>query len=298
MASPGVPSYAEIAHSQTNGVSNDDMTYSKNDNEDGDVFKLVGRAIHEHPKGKPYATAISEQPVTFQRQPYIPQPNDPLLDSGTARATLAPSVQSPHGTTEGDWARKHQHYTVVQQHAEYWDPDHDGIIWPSDTYRGIRDWGWSIPLSLLATFIINFNLSYPTVPGFLPDPWFRIWIDRLWKDKHGSDSMSYDNEGRFRPQNFEDFFAKYDRGQKGGLDIWDLGRALKGQRMVFDFFGWSAAFFEWLATYLLLWPEDGVMRKEDVRRVFDGSIFQKKADEYAEQQKAKKGRAYASRAIP
>jgi hypothetical protein len=25
--------------------------------------------------------------------------------------------------------------------------------------------------------------------------------------------------------------------------------------------------------YLMLWPEDGIMRKEDIRRVFDGSIF-------------------------
>lgn len=35
---------------------------------------------------------------------------------------------------------------------------------------------------------------------------------------------------------------------------------------------------------MLLWPEDGIIRKEDVRRIFDGSIFQQKADEYAEKQ--------------
>lgn len=55
--------------------------------------------------------------------------------------------------------------------------------------------------------------------------------------------------------------------------------------MAMDFFGWSAAFFEWLATYLLLWPEDGILRKDDVRRIYDGSIFQFKADEYAEKKK-------------
>lgn len=42
-----------------------------------------------------------------------------------------------------------------------------------------------------------------------------------------------------------------------------------------------------LAVYLLLWPEDGICRKDDVRRVFDGSIFQYKADEYAEKQRKK-----------
>ena len=110
-------------------------------------------------------------------------------------------------------------------------------------------------------FIINFNLSYPTVPGWLPDPFFRIYLDRMYKvwwtitstigwylngaqDKHGSDSMTYDNEGRFKPQNFEDIFAKYDKGHKGGLTWSDLFDMWKGQRMVFDFFGMSAAVLE------------------------------------------------------
>lgn len=56
--------------------------------------------------------------------------------------------------------------------------------------------------------------------------------------------MSYDNEGRFKPQNFEDIFAKYDQGNKGGLDLSDLWRFWNGQRMAFDFFGWSATFLE------------------------------------------------------
>ncbi|KAF2089152.1 Caleosin-domain-containing protein [Saccharata proteae CBS 121410] len=251
-------------------------------------YALVGRAINQHPAEKPYSTSIEEVPVTFERKPYVPSIDDPLMDAGTARATIAASRESPNGTQEGDWARTNQHRTVVQQHVAYWDRDNDGIIWPLDTYRGVRAWGWSIPLAFLAMFIINFNLSYPTVPGWLPDPFFRIWVSRLHKDKHGSDSMSFDNEGRFKPQNFEDLFAKYDRGNKGGLDAWDLLRAWKGQRMVFDFFGWSAAFLEWFATYLLLWPEDGILRKEDVRRVFDGSIFQHKADEYAAKQRKMK----------
>lgn len=232
---------------------------------------------------KPYAVAIPTVPVTFERVPYVPRPSDPLVDPGSARANVAASVESPNGT-EG-WAEKHQSKTVVQQHVLYWDPDRDGIIWPSDTYNGVRAWGWNIPLSFLTAFIIHANLSYPTVPGFMPDPFFRIWIDKMHKNKHGSDSMSYDNEGRWRAQNFEDFFSKYDRGNKGGLDVSDLLRALKGQRLAFDFYGWAAASFEWLATYLLLWPDDGIVRKEDARRVFDGSIFKDKAIEYQQRRK-------------
>lgn len=54
-----------------------------------------------------------------------------------------------------------------------------------------------------------------------------------------------------------------------------------------DPFGWMASFFEWIALYLLIWPDDGIMRKESVRQSFDGSLFQRKADEYAERKEKK-----------
>lgn len=211
----------------------------------------------------PYATAIRQQPITEEHKPYKPRSTDRLVDPGTARATLAVSNESPNGTTEDNYAAKNQHLTVitramstlrpvmlicpsqvVQQHVTYWDRDRDGIIWPQDTYIGCRDYGWGILLSLIAAAIINFGLSYPTVPGILPDPFFRIYVDRLYKAKHGSDSMTYDNQGRFRPQQFEDIFAKYDRGNKGGLDAGDLVIFWREQRMVFDFFGWIACALE------------------------------------------------------
>ncbi|MCJ1252323.1 hypothetical protein MMC24_000128 [Lignoscripta atroalba] len=242
-----------------------------------DELRSNGLYIHRELS---YATAIKEQPVTEQRKPYTPAYGDNLIDAGTARANIAASRESPNGTMEDDYAKTHQHQTVVVQHVEYWDTDRDGIIWPQDTYVGCRKWGWSIPLSALVTFIINFNLSYPTVPGWLPDPFFRIYTQRLYKDKHGSDSMTYDNEGRFKPQQFEDIFAKYDKEGKGGLTWSDAMDLCKGQRLLFDLFGMTASLMEWTATYLFLWPEDGVMRKEDIRGVYDGSIFYKKAEQH------------------
>ncbi|KAL8903824.1 MAG: hypothetical protein Q9207_003684 [Kuettlingeria erythrocarpa] len=228
---------------------------------------------------QPYTISIKQQPITVEHEPYVPQPGDELIDAGTARATLAVSKENPNGTVENDYAAKNQHLTVVQQHVTYWDRDNDGVIWPYDTYIGCRDYGWGVILSLIAAAFINIGLSYPTVPGIIPDPFFRIYVDRLYKAKHGSDSMTYDNQGRFRPQQFEDIFAKYDRGNKGGLDAGDVYIFWKEQRMVFDFFGWTACALEWTATYLLIWPEDGIMKKEDVRGIYDGSIFYKRAQE-------------------
>jgi len=77
--------------------------------------------------------------------------------------------------------------------------------------------------------------------------------------------------------------------------------------MVFDFFGWSATFLECeyliasiasnvrltrvgLATYLLLWPDDGIMRKDDIRGIYDGSIFYKKEAEHQRKKELKKQR--------
>lgn len=81
----------------------------------------------------------------------------------------------------------------------------------------------------------------------------------------------------------------YDAGDKGGLDLYDLSRMWKGQRVAVDPFGWTAGVLEWLALYLLIWPRDGVMRKEDVRASFDGSLFQRKADEFTERSGRKMG---------
>lgn len=92
--------------------------------------------------------------------------------------------------------------------------------------------------------MIHVSLSYATAPTFVPDPFFRIYTARIHKAKHGSDSMSYDNEGRFRAQQFEDFFAKYDRQGKGGLSVRELWGAWWGQALLGDVFGCSAAFLE------------------------------------------------------
>lgn len=77
----------------------------------------------------------------------------------------------------------------------------------------------------------------------MPDPLFRIHVARIHKDKHGSDSGTYDTEGRFVPQKFEDMFAKYADGGDT-IDLWQVGKLLSGQRLVADPIGWGGAFFE------------------------------------------------------
>lgn len=276
----------------------------------------------DHPRGK-IITGIETVPVTLQRTPFVPSDHDHdyskgLKNAGVPRATIAATSENPHGTTKDHYASAHHHETVLQQHCAFFDRDKDGVLWPSDTYIGFRRIGYNILISLFAAFIIHVNFSYPTSHSILPDPFFRIWLDNIHKAKHGSDTDTYDSEGRFTPQHFEDFFEKYSTippdalGKKGelgsaggdggpdqaptgdptkkGLTYRDVLRGWNAQRRVLDPIGWSAEFLEWSATYLLLWPEDGIMRKEDVRRVYDGSIFWDLAEKLEREKMRKLGR--------
>jgi hypothetical protein len=96
-------------------------------------------------------------------------------------------------------------------------------------------------------FVIHLNFSYATCSGWLPDPFFRLYLKNVHKAKHGSDTETYDHEGRFVPQRFEDIFAKYADG-RDYLTIWDLSEVLKGQRCASDPIGWAGAMFECRVT--------------------------------------------------
>ncbi|KAH8627328.1 hypothetical protein IG631_17096 [Alternaria alternata] len=115
--------------------------------------------------------SIPDVPITEQRKPFVNSESSKLQHTGTARANVAPSVESPDGTP--GWKEKHSHQTVLQQHCDFFDRDHDGILWPQDTFVGFYRLGYGIILSIVAVFVIHSNFSYPTCSGWLPDPFFR-----------------------------------------------------------------------------------------------------------------------------
>lgn len=49
------------------------------------------------------------------------------------RANLAPSADTPDGTTKGGWNEKHSDKSVLEQHVLFFDRDNDKVIWPLDT---------------------------------------------------------------------------------------------------------------------------------------------------------------------
>ncbi|KAJ7041611.1 Caleosin [Mycena alexandri] len=165
------------------------------------------------------------------------------------------------------------HGKGLQSHVAFFDPDNDGLIYPLDTYNGFREIGFGRIISLLAMVFIHIAFSWFTSGTFLPDPLFRIRVAGIHRAVHGSDSGSYTQTGEFDERRFDYVFDLYSAPPHTHLSFKEGVRMVRGNRNVYDFFGWAAAIFEWGATYLLLWPQNGRVAKQDVHDILDVCAF-------------------------
>ncbi|TVU47892.1 hypothetical protein EJB05_07508 [Eragrostis curvula] len=216
------------------------------------------------------ATEAPQVAVTRERK-LNPNLQEELPKPYLARALVAVDPSHPKGT-EG---RDPRGMSVLQQHAAFFDRNGDGVIHPWETFKGLRAIGCSFPVSLFFAFFINLALSYPTQPGWLPSPLLSIHIKNIHKGKHGSDSETYDTEGRFVPSKFDAVFSKYGQTHPNALTQDELNLMLKANRNMYDFVGWVAASAEWKLLYNVAKDKDGLLQRETVRGVFDGSLFER-----------------------
>ncbi|KAL3676645.1 hypothetical protein R1sor_026593 [Riccia sorocarpa] len=214
-----------------------------------------------------------------------------------ARALEAVDSEHPEGTPGYD----NKGYSVLQQHVQFFDRNHDGIIYPWEIYAGLRAVGFNVVLSFISAISINLALSYVTLPvptffarafktslfpimnntaalsadsiALLPNPIFPIYISKIHKGKHGSDTGVYDTEGRFVPNKFEELWTKFSNTHLQKLTFKELMGMIDALRVAWDPFGWFANKSEWILTYLLAKDEEGLIHKESVRGVYDGSFF-------------------------
>lgn len=218
-----------------------------------------------------------EHPVADGLDRYIPSP-------GVPRANRAPSKEMPEGSPNTAKDK-----TVLQSHVDFWDRDRDGIIFPGDTYVGFRRIGFNPLISALAVPFIHGSFSYATSSSWIPDLRFPLHIKNMHRAKHGSDTETFDNEGRFVPQKFEEIFTKYDKENKGGLSWDDIEEMCQSNRNIGDPVGWTAERLEWWATHILLKDEQGLLTKERIRAQYDGTLWGILAEE---QERKRQGRKW------
>nr|GMD70515.1 probable peroxygenase 5 isoform X1 [Ipomoea batatas] len=176
--------------------------------------------------------------------------------------------------------------TPMEKHVMFFDTNNDGVIYPWETYRGFRRIGSGFLLSIGITIFIHVILSSRTRPGKWPSPLFPIVVKNIKHGKHGSDTGAYDSEGKFVPSKFEEIFKKHARINPNALTSAEVDELLRDNREPKDYLGWIGAISEWKVLYLLAKDDKGMLPKDRVRGVYDGSLFEQMAKDHASKQKA------------
>lgn len=133
--------------------------------------------------------------------------------------------------------------SALQRHCDFWDADHDGLIYPWDIYIGFRKLGFNIALCLWAAVSMAICSSYATQPGWRPHPLFAINVDNIHRSRHGSTTATYDMDAEIDMRRFEAIFDKYGEG-RDYLTLKTLYSVWAGQCCAYDWFGWFAGGLE------------------------------------------------------
>jgi peroxygenase len=105
-----------------------------------------GSSTHHHHQSR----TITTVPVTTLRTPFQHTEKTILEHAGEPRASLAPSNESPNGTTADGWDKRHRGQTVLQQHCEFFDRDRDGeFAFPWEEWREGKENGGGVEVGMV-----------------------------------------------------------------------------------------------------------------------------------------------------
>ncbi|CAN1244566.1 Probable peroxygenase 4, partial [Linum perenne] len=86
-------------------------------------------------------------------------------------------------------------------------------------------------------------------------------------------------EIKFVPEKFEEIFAKHAKTNRHALTSEELGEMLKSNREPKNYSGWLASYSEWKILFHLGKDKNGLLQKDTVRSVYDGSLFERMENE-------------------
>jgi peroxygenase len=101
-----------------------------------------------------------------------------------------------------------------------------------------RALGFGFGVSTVSAAFINTALGSKCRPENATSSNMDIYIENIQKGKHGSDTGSYDTEGRFVPEKFEEIFAKHAKTVPDALTSDEVDQLVQANRQPGDYAGW------------------------------------------------------------
>ncbi|XP_021598665.1 probable peroxygenase 4 isoform X1 [Manihot esculenta] len=175
---------------------------------------------------------------------------------------------------------------LMQKHAFFFDRNQDGSVHPWETYQGLRALGAGVLLSTACGIFINGAFSQLTRPGKFPSLLFPIELRNIVLAKIKSGTDTYDEKGRFIEEKFENIFRDYARTHSDALTRSELSEMRRAHKKPKDYFGWISTWTQWSLTYHLFKDEHGLLKKDTLRGLYDGSTFEKREKELKEKRNA------------
>ncbi|KAI4967952.1 hypothetical protein ZWY2020_008668 [Hordeum vulgare] len=117
--------------------------------------------------------------------------------------------------------------TDLEKHVAFFDTDNDSIVTFSETEQGH---GQRHPHQQV--------IGPKTRPENATTSRFDIYIANIHKGMHGSDSGSYDAQGRFVPAKFNGIFTRFAKVEPNALNEAELEAMRTANRKEGDFKGW------------------------------------------------------------
>ncbi|EER89543.1 hypothetical protein BDA96_10G128200 [Sorghum bicolor] len=165
--------------------------------------------------------------------------------------------------------------TALQKHVEFFDRNKDGIITPSELFRGYVALGCDAVFARKKAASMSAGVGPKTSPVGAPLPHLSIYVQYIHKAMHGSDTGAYDAEGRFVPAKFEEIFTKHAKVRPDALTYEEIEEMILANRDPLDPQSWSAPEKEWGLIYKLASDKQGFLHKDSTRGIYDGSVFYK-----------------------
>jgi peroxygenase len=162
--------------------------------------------------------------------------------------------------------------TALQRHVQYFDDNGDGLIVPAETIKGARALGVGAIQARLLAVGLHGALG-PKSSGKMTT---EIRIANIHRGVHPG-SINFDQNGEFKPAQFQAMFADYDTDRSGALSRGEIAEMLKRRKKT------AASYYLSKTAFSVLLAVAGDVREGQAKEpalsrsrlqaFYDGSLF-------------------------